>query len=544
MSENNTLLVGVILDVSNSMQKNWKHRAGEKIPRFDVIRDVLNEQIWKISSMSEKRHTEIFCLGMGLQKKIRLNLVDLEKKKETKVDAEQKDIIQTNLVCDLLALSEIIPTTTELEVLERALNDKWNVYAQKILGKVRKEVEGDIYGQLQDYVANGLHESAYDRLYKSWKYRLYVWLQNSSIRRKWTFVDNTFKHLSRYVTGWERKIETSCSKEGEKFFHRIQDHAIQFFKENKAEYVQMIKTMLEEFAAKQIQIILELLTAGHTANRVLDCFDEATAFTIAAQVYDHLNEEVEKKIRIPVIAKLGIFLKDMRFQLRASLDYRELKLLTEKCIQKCAWEILEPFVRETVLNLIEDCFRERARKMFLYWVTIASSREVVKPIGEVEGVLPNLAYEETLRKNYLFGTTPIKEAVNQASIRLLNPKYHDCQKILVVVSDGEFEKDESDEMLRTPIDTMAKLLKQTGVTIICLYVVNRNVVSTLVSKVSSRWPIGSKVMFQIASEVSENEDLANWLFQRNQGLPINSKLFLQINESNLLQEIFDGIFTS
>jgi hypothetical protein len=133
--------------------------------------------------------------------------------------------------------------------------------------------------------------------------------------------------------------------------------------------------MLQDFAATQIQIILELLTAGHTADRVLDYFNEARALTIAAQIYGHLNNEIEKKIRGPLIRNLGIFLKDMRFELRASLNHRELTRVTEKCIQKYAWEILEPFVRETVFNLIQECFKQRAEKMFLYWGSVLNFRK-------------------------------------------------------------------------------------------------------------------------------------------------------------------------
>lgn len=541
MSENKPLLVGFIIDVSNSMQRSWKHRAGEKLPRFDVIRDVLNEQIWKVSSLSGKKPVELFCLGMGFKKEVTFIKENLEKKKETKVAEEKESIIQANLVCDLLALGELIPTSSELDALEQALNEKWNDYAEKILWKVREAVEGDVYDQLKDFIAKGLYQTAYERLHKSFQYRLCVRMQNASIRRKWRLADRIFKGLSKYVSGWEKKIDASCYKESEKFIDPIQDQSKQLFKENQVEYVQLINGMLEEFAINQTQIILELLSAGHTTSDVLEHFDEETAFAIATQIYDHLNDEVEKKIRIPLIAKLGVFLKDMRFELNASLDYHKLKFLTEKCIQKYAWGILEPFVRETVFNLIKGCFRQRVEKMFLYWVSIASCREVIQPVNMVEGVLPNITYEKTLREKYMFGTTPIKEAINLASIRLLNKKYEGYQKILVVVSDGEFEIDEIEQSLKTPIHLQANLLKQAGITIVSLYVVNRNILTKLVSKVSSRWPRGAKIMFEIASKVAENSVLEDWLSRHNHEFPTDSKLFVQINESELLKEVFDGL---
>jgi Mg-chelatase subunit ChlD len=70
----------------------------------------------------------------------------------------------------------------------------------------------------------------------------------------------------------------------------------------------------------------------------------------------------------------------------------------------------------------------------------------------------------------MFGTTPINEALNLASMRLLNLKYRNHKKVLIVVSDGEFEINGSTQSLITPIDTLASLLKQSDVTIVSLYV--------------------------------------------------------------------------
>jgi hypothetical protein len=109
----------------------------------------------------------------------------------------------------------------------------------------------------------------------------------------------------------------------------------------------------------------------------------------------------------------------MRFELRASLSKKKLTELTSQCIKKYAWEILEPFVKQEVFDLVQECFTEQARKMFLYWVDIASSREVIQFAQEINGILPEVANEDILRNQYMFGTTPIKEALNLASIRFL-----------------------------------------------------------------------------------------------------------------------------
>lgn len=539
------LLIGIILDVSNSMQKNWKHRGQKTIPRFDMIREVINEQFWKAASTPfvQQKPVEVFCLGMGFQKSVSFAKMNLNDGDESfALDEGPLTIQQSNLVCDLLALSKVIPTTTALEVLEKSLSEKWNSYAQKILSEIRQELDVDANGQLTNFIEQGLFKSAYDRFHQSMKFRLYHWLVSSSIRKKWSGFEGLFEYLSEYNNKWIAKIETSCTTKADKYLYQIQNQAKSFFEENKAAYIQAINRMLHDFATAQIQIILELMTIGYTNEKVLDYFDEAKAFSIASEIYSQLNHEVESKLRIPLIQNVGLYLKEVRFELRASLNKKELKHLTSQCILKYAWEILEPFIQQTVFDLVQKCFQEQARKMLLYWIAIAESREVTLPIQEIKGILPGVANEDVLRSEYMFGTTPISEALNSASMRLLDQKYRTYKKVLVLVSDGEFEINETAQSLCTPIRTLAGLLKQSGITIISLYIANKSVVKKLVSRTSTRWPNGAIEMFEIASEVLDDEEFFQWFKERNYSLLDKSKLLIQVNEAKLLQEVFSGIF--
>ena len=49
-------------------------------------------------------------------------------------------------------------------------------------------------------------------------------------------------------------------------------------------------------------------------------------------------------------------------------------------------------------------------------------------------------------------------------------------------------------------------------------------------------------MFAISSEIKENSTLARWFLKKNPDLSLDEKLFVQINEPGLLQEIFDVLF--
>jgi hypothetical protein len=39
------VLIGVLIDVSNSMRRNWRNKGGKKLPRIKVIKDALNKRI-------------------------------------------------------------------------------------------------------------------------------------------------------------------------------------------------------------------------------------------------------------------------------------------------------------------------------------------------------------------------------------------------------------------------------------------------------------------------------------------------------------------
>src|SRR5215469_8240156 len=106
------LLVGIIIDVSSSMKRNWQNKDGKKLPRIEVIRDSLNRYLQdeklKFHRNSLNNQIELFCLGMGFQVLVHLTDIDLSHEQEHYLHG----IVQTRriagVVCDLLALNEIL----------------------------------------------------------------------------------------------------------------------------------------------------------------------------------------------------------------------------------------------------------------------------------------------------------------------------------------------------------------------------------------------------------------------------------------------------
>jgi len=98
------ILLGIVVDVSNSMRRNWKNRDGRKMPRIEVVKDALNTQFKKAALFGTKspRSIDVFCLGMGFKRTMYWSDVELSYGREKRLDDEWKKTTDTGVICDLL----------------------------------------------------------------------------------------------------------------------------------------------------------------------------------------------------------------------------------------------------------------------------------------------------------------------------------------------------------------------------------------------------------------------------------------------------------
>ncbi len=536
--ENDRWLVGIIIDVSQSMSRNWENQNSDRRMTFEVIRDTINNELWKanLTPISQRKAIDVFCLGMGFCRKVTYAKTVIKNGKEIETK-EQISIPEVNLVCDLLVLSQLIPSKITLSAIEAALNERWNNHANNVLATVRGDTDFRASQQLELQLQKDLYESAYKKLHRSLKYRLNQKLLNTKWANRSRLVNRFCKYLSSVTMYWTQKIERSSVAESHTFMHRIRDRAIAHFNQHKNEYNQLIQDLLRDFANRQIKTILELLTAGHRVEDVILTFDEQTANALAQKIYHHLSHEVKTKILHPTIYDFLELRKRVKKELRASLNKQSVEKLVEQSVQKYGWEILEPFVENVVHDLIQATFSDVANKMLLYWITLANRREVVSPLEEIQSILPDTSSKDIVSTDYIFGSTPVIEAINLATMRLLNKTYKNHKKLLLIISDGEFSIGTSEQNLKTPINISTNLLKGAGVSIVTLYVVNRNVFHRLMGQSYSDWPDGAKLMHQIASPISNSNKLRHLIGDP----PKDTKWCVQINHSKYLETFFAQI---
>jgi hypothetical protein len=156
------------------MSNNWPNKSGKELPRIEVIRDTLNkklkeEQIRRRTHQHNLDNIDIFCLGMGFRfpMYIEHDILTCEQEQPLK---EQEKTMLIDLICDLLALCEILPSEEKLADFKERLNRKWQQCTKDVLDQ--SVIVEDVYADLLDYLRTALHDTAMQKHQRSIRYKL------------------------------------------------------------------------------------------------------------------------------------------------------------------------------------------------------------------------------------------------------------------------------------------------------------------------------------------------------------------------------------
>lgn len=524
------IILGIIIDASSSMAENWNVH-GRTIPRLAVIKDSINKQLLRISDLyslndNRSKKAELFCIALG----IRIPLVKYNKGVVggyQPIPKKQKEtILHGEYVCDLLSLIEIMPTIDEMSAIEAGLNTKWNEYTQRILSNIN--MADNIYEELRVHICSALQETAHDTLRRSYKYKIHSSLLRKESQNKSVLLSLPQKIFEGYIAYWTRKIETDSNREGNRYFNSILRGSQSIFERHKHRYEQYINQRLQSFVTKRAAEILGSLAIGYTVSDVIALFEEKRAIELAKEIYDHLDRDIRYRISpLWTFNNARLFLRKM--DLRGRLEFKQVNKLAEDSIRKCTWSLLEPMVKTIIRDLFARSFKEQATLMLPYWLSLAASRETTKAMHQVAAAFPDL-YEETFYStDYLFGGTPMIEALDRASIRLLDNKYRNWVKVLIIISDGEYTDDR-------PIDA-AERLKKKGIKIIGCCVADKDITRKLTKQPAKNWPEGTRTLFKMSSPIDLQDDFEQRFATIVSGLPEGTMMFFQINETETLENL-------
>jgi len=457
-------LLGVLVDVSHSMSNNWHNKDGKELPRIEVIRDTLNrklkeEQMRRRTQQHHLDNIDIFCLGMGFRfpMYIEHDILSCEQEQPLK---KQEKIMLIDLICDLLALCEILPNEEKLEDFKERLNRKWQQCTKGILDQ--SVIVEDVYADLSDYLRAALHDTAMQKLQRSLRYKL----SHRKLPRAFGWASRL---LEEYAKSMQEKITTTAQRAANQYTDDVLRKTTNDFNNNAEKYAAIIQGYLDTFVQSYTASTLQAFTLGFTPIEIVDDLDEKQALLLAERIYAKLDAEVRNHIALTIKLHQEKLLSAKR-SISASLDKKELNRLTKRFVQKYGWDILKPLIEHTVYNMVSQHFESQAKKSLPHWIRLASSREVVRPLTAVATMLPTIIEEHIYSEEVMFGATPLRQAIDRAAIRLIDEAYKDHKKVLLIISDGEF-REEAEVMVS------ANLLKRREVTIISCLIHDRNLLS-------------------------------------------------------------------
>ena len=300
--------------------------------------------------------------------------------------------------------------------------------------------------------------------------------------------------------------------------------ATQDFCSNKDRYESLIQNHLSTFVKEYTSSTLKALTLGFTIPELVEDLDEEKTVKLASNIHEDLEIEVKKHITV-TLALYDQQLRQAKWSIGASFDRMHAIALTERLISKCGWDILKPLIESTVHTIFVQEFEEQVEQNFPYWIQLASSREIIKSIHNYEQLPLQVDTQNASLDKFMSGGTPFAQAIDKAAMRFIDEAYQKKNKILVIISDGEFQQS---SLIKVTVD----LLKKRGITIISCLMANKNLPTRILEHSPKRWPAGAKQMLRIASPIPrDNPSIHATQF-------IDNKLCIQLNHSAVVEDIF------
>jgi len=186
----------------------------------------------------------------------------------------------------------------------------------------------------------------------------------------------------------------------------------------------------------------------------------------------------------------------------------------------------ETEVKNRVLAEVADRVASRLQTMGETTLTIQEVVDFWDQSGQ--------AFEEA--EELIFGATPMCGALKEIKERFereLKQRPPETLATLFLLSDGEPTDGSPKDILEA--------IRGLGVTVVSCYVTDKDVAAprTLYGHPLADWPREAQLMFDAASQVSDDSDFSNFLLRKGWSIYPDSKLFVQLNHTDVLNEFMD-----
>ncbi len=511
--EGKPLVFGILLDVSGSMKESWKNNAGRSFPRIQVVQKAIHDKLQYIqknnSDDEQGPQTDLFALGFGFR--------EVTPHVGSGGSSLQTTVQRNDLICDLLALAELVPNQAKLDKFQATLNAKWKQCAGSVFEKAT--IKEDVFERTRDFIQTNMYFSALAKL-RPVAFQAELW-------PLWLRIYGKVSHEQR-----EQRILPRSRTSAQDFVEKLKLEVDSEFQKSRGIYILIIQKNMQKFVKSFVETTLQSMVLGFTIPEIVETLNEKEANKLASQIYQQLEDTISVPMKAAIIANQQLLFGKVRLA-SAKLDKQEIKELSKNFVKKYFWDGLYPLIQEEIRGMFTREFQEQVRGSLYHWIELAAAREISRPLHQVSSLLPDTVDEELYSDRVMFGGTPFRKALDLAGARMIDPRYIHHHKVLLVISDGVFDEDSS-------IMVVAEMLKRRGVRIISGMIYPQNFIQKMFPRGTEHWPEGAQKMLAIASDTPETQKKGKKSGLEKIQFP--SKFFYHINNSQILEELLDTLF--
>jgi hypothetical protein len=545
------ILLGVVIDLSGSMQTNLKNDKDGQYSRIESLSKAFQRAIKHIERLLESTPADklassrFFIYGFGF-------------------------CVPGQPLCDVLAALKLLKKKiARYKRLQSELKNIWMREVECILAEGR--TPGDAKEQLRLFIETELREKAIEAEQRRKAARFQHWCESIFLRldRMQARLDISLRRSKSmkvilsplvFCLLWIIKGPTVVMARINRFFEAWVQNKLIAIRNNSNYYSILLSEKVVVETQKAVQthqqeidgIILENLRPflDYQAQEFIHLYDagaskkerkEALRWDALNSIYEELTAKISDIIgpQANFVWQKNLFIYKQAVKLlKVKPNWNVLRLRTIECAKQAVWKMTEPYVQQ----LAEDYAKQRFVKAVLATIVqSAKDQEAILSMKEISSLLRE--YKEaqfSLDELPIFGESVMGQVLTR-TLQRLQRDLHTAQNrglrpVVLIISDGEV----IDQVNPLPI---AEDLKRLGVTILCCFLANKNIRRPWILRRQSWWfwPPDAKLMFSMASSVDDWPELGEQLRDSRFVVRKHAKLFVQMNHSQYLENFINAV---
>jgi Uncharacterized protein encoded in toxicity protection region of plasmid R478, contains von Willebrand factor (vWF) domain len=363
----------------------------------------------------------------------------------------------------------------------------------------------------------------------------FLWLLKGPARLL-NFTSQVFERwLQRKLANLRENAHIFATQQSEKVVQKTQEA----LSKNRQQIASTIEGGITGFIDTEAYKFIRLYDSKNSITIQEQAFDKATLKVTYEQISNQIAIIMSPHANVAWKTSIALFKAAAR-ALKITPNWAILKEKTILCAHQVVWETAAPEVKDKAQVLAKERF---TRAVLITIAQKTKDKRTTLTLGEIAALVKH-SEEVHIAANALpiFGASPMGQALRQTFLRLQEeahlPQNKGLRPAIVIISDGlPTDKNIVDPYL------FAGDIKRRGIPIVCCFVTDRNVGRPwlLPHRTGWFWSEAAKLMFALSSDADEWPQLSARLKDSRFVLKSQSKLFVQINHAEYLQNFIEAL---